>query len=278
MRSTRGMRTRLTVTAVAAAVVAGGGLATTVTTAAPAEAAPKKIRVVQHNTDQHKDRFQKVVADLEAGRADVATMQEVCQTWVQDLKKKHKGWTVSYHEQTANKRCPKGKGNVAIRPGKGTRFATAYGVPGEGKTFGLACVAFTFGGRRTHACSTHLSTYDTNAAAVRRAETERIREITNTWMAKKDAVIVAGDMNSQLTSTELDPLYLYPASRSEGSFIEAGQLAQKRKKRVGPATHRKGKIDYVFFSANHTPLSAGASLAQEDTTGHDILRVSTTVR
>ncbi|MGG5260677.1 endonuclease/exonuclease/phosphatase family protein [Phycicoccus avicenniae] len=272
-------RTRPLLAALAAAGVTAAGLVGTTAAAPTAEAAgPTTIRVVQHNTDQHKDRFLEVVRDLEQGRADVGLMQEVCQSWVKDLKKKHKGWTVSYHEQTSNPDCPAGKGNVAIRPGKGSVFAEAYNVPGEGKTFGLACVAFGFGGIRTHACSTHLSTYDTNAAVVRRGETERIKAITNSWIDAKDAVIVAGDMNSQPTSTELDPLYLYPASRSEGRFVEAGQLARDRKKRVGPDTHRKGKIDYVFFSENHTPLAAGAKLAQEKTSGHKILRVTTTLR
>lgn len=272
-------RTRPLLAAVAAVGVAAAGLTAGISTAPSAEAAgPTTIRVIQHNTDQHKDRFLEVVRDLEQGKADVATMQEVCQSWVKDLKKKHKGWAVSYHEQTSNTQCPAGKGNVAIRPGKGSRFAEAYAVPGEGKNFGIACVAFGFGGHRTHACSTHLSTYDTNAAVVRRGETERIRAITTPWIDAKDAVIVAGDLNSQLTSSELDPLYLYPESRSQGRFVEAGQLAQKRKKRVGPATHRKGKIDYVFFSENHTPLSAGGKLAQEPTSGHKILRVTTTLR
>ncbi|MBM6400148.1 endonuclease/exonuclease/phosphatase family protein [Phycicoccus sonneratiae] len=273
------LRTRPLLAALAVAGVTAAGLVGTTATAPAAEAAaPTTIRVIQHNTDQHKDRFQQVVRDLEQGRADVATMQEVCQSWVKDLKKKHKGWTVSYHEQTSNDRCPAGKGNVAIRPGKGSIFAEAYKVPGEGKTFGLACVVFGFGGHRTHACSTHLSTYDTNAAVVRRGETERIKAITNAWIDAQDAVIVAGDLNSQPTSTELDPLYMYPQARSEGRFVEAGQLPKGRMKRVGPDTHRKGKIDYVFFSENHTPLGAGGKLVQDPTTGHKILRVTTTLR
>ena len=270
--------------AVVALLTGGAGVVAT-TVSAPAgavvaeeAAAPVAIRVIQHNTDQKKWRWLKVVRQLEQGGWHAASLQEVCQGWVKDLKAKHPGWTVAYHEQTSNDRCPAGKGNVAIRPGKGDEFGEAFDVAGEGKNFGLACAAFGLGGHRVHVCSTHFTTYDPNEAEVRRLQAEKVKSITDRWIGMGHAVVLGGDLNAVPTATELDPIYQYPEARSHGAFVEAAQLMNGVKRRVGAPTHRDRKIDYVFFSSNHTPLSAGGTLRREKTGGHRILYATTTLR
>ena len=275
------MRMRRGIGLAAAALLLSGGIGVTTTGSAPsaqAAAAPAKIRVIQHNTDQKKWRWMKVVRQLEQGGWNAASLQEVCQSWVKDLRVKHPGWTIAYHEQTSNDRCPAGKGNVAIRPGAGDVFAEAYDVAGEGKNFGIACAAFGFSGRRVHMCSTHFTTYDPNEAEVRRLQAERVKTITDRWIGQGHTVILGGDLNAEPTATELDPIYQYPEARSHGSFVEAAQLQAGRKRRVGAPTHDDRKIDYVFFSSNTTPIGSGGTLRLEKTGGHRILYATTTLR
>lgn len=270
----------------AASVALSGGIAATAPSA-PAQAATVKLKVVQHNTDQDPARWAKVVALAESGNWDALTVQEVCVGWKNELQAKHPDWTIAYHQQQPKSDCAGGaKGNVAIRPGAGSRFAQAFNVAGEGKTFGIACVAFAKAGRNVHACSTHFSVYDANPEDVRLRQARRVKEITGTWIAKRNhSVVVGGDLNTTPSAKALNPIYQFPAGRSSGRFVEAEQLRLGSKQRVGRNTVEGRKIDYLFFSTNRTPLSAGGSLdlvsvkrPEDVKEPHKILKAITTLR
>lgn len=264
--------------AVALATTGAVGAAVT-TAAAPAEAASIGLRIAQHNTDQDRARWNRVVTLSESGNWDAVTAQEVCEEWVVALRTKHPTWTIAYHEQTANPTCPNGKGNVAIHPGAGSAFAQPFDVFGEDKTFGMACANFDRGGHRVHACSTHFTVYAEDAAVVRERQARRVKDWTADWIGQGHAVVVAGDLNTSPNTAALDPIYKNPASSSNGNFNEATQLATGSTARTGEHTVAGRKIDYVFFSANHTPLSAGGTLSFEEPTPgeHKILKAKTTL-
>ncbi|GEA90259.1 hypothetical protein CCE01nite_42080 [Cellulomonas cellasea] len=248
--------------------------------AASNAAASANLRVVQHNTDQDEARWNRVVRLAESGSWDAVTAQEVCSGWVTALRANHPAWTVAFHEQVAKDDCPGGtKGNAAIHPGAGSAFDEAFDVAGEGKNFGIACAVFDKGTHRVHACSTHFTVYDDNAAEVRLRQARRVKEITGDWIGRGHSVVVGGDLNTTPTLAALDPLYKHPEGRSNGRFIEAAQLANNETRRVGADTVAGRKIDYVFFSANHTPLSAGGNLTYEepDDGKHKILKATTTL-
>jgi hypothetical protein len=77
----------------------------------------------------------------------------------------------------------------------------------------------------------------------------------------------------------LNPIYKYPVVRSSGRFVEAAQLAHNSTQRVGEDTVPGRKMDYVFFSANHTPLRVGGTLTYEEPQAgrHKILKARTTL-
>lgn len=263
----------------AASVMVSGGVAVATTT--PAHAAPISLKIVQHNTDQDKARWNRVVTLISSGKWDAATVQEVCKGWKDDLVAAHPTWTIAYHEQVAKGDCPGGaKGNVVIRPGGGSRFGEAFDVPGEDKDFGIACVKFGKAGRTVHACSTHFTVYAESPKAVRLRQARRVKEITAPWIRDGHSVVVGGDLNTSPTAAALNPIYKYPTTRSSGRFVEAEQLKNRSTARIGRNTVKGRKIDYVFFSANRTPLAAGGNLTFETPAKgkHKILLATTTIR
>ncbi|WP_404380962.1 endonuclease/exonuclease/phosphatase family protein [Knoellia locipacati] len=263
----------------AAALATTGALGAAAMT--PAHAAPISLKIVQHNTDQDKARWNRVVTLIASGSWDAATVQEVCKGWKDDLVAAHPTWTIAYHEQVAKGDCPGGaKGNVVIRPGGGSRFGEAFDVPGEDKNFGIACVKFGKAGRTVHACSTHFTVYADNPKEVRLRQARRVKEITAPWIGNGHSVVVGGDLNTTPTAAALNPVYKYPTTRSSGRFVEAEQLRTGSTGRVGRDTVTGRKIDYVFFSANRTPLSARGTLTFETPVEgkHKILKATTTIR
>lgn len=279
-------RIRHTAALAAAAIALTGAVGATTTAASAAEAAPVKLRIVQHNTDQRDYRWNKVIALAESGNWDAVLAQEVCSGWQAALKDKHKDWTIVYRTQQKKSDCPGGsKGNVAIHPGPGSTFKKLLKAKGEDKQFSLVCVAFTKAARKVHACSTHFTVYAKNPADVRLRQAQRVKDITAPWIRKGHAVVVAGDLNTAPTAAALNPIYQFPAGRSTGNFVEAAQLKSKKGERVGGNTVKGRKIDYVFFSTNRTPLSAGGTLEliptktdADEKQPHKILKAVTTLR
>lgn len=277
------MKVHRAAVAVASTIAVVGGVAVVATAAPAAAAAPVALAIVQHNTDQTKARWNRVVTMMESGKWDAATVQEVCVGWMQDLRAAHPGWSIAYHPQVAKGDCAGGeKGNVAIHPGNGSEFNQAFGVEGEGKNFGMACSVFSKGGFRVHACSTHFTVDDPNPEAVRLRQAGRVKDWARGWLGlgAEHAVVVGGDLNTGPKTTELNPIYKNPAASSHGDFNEAEQLRLGTTERAGRDTVSGRKIDYVFFSANHTPLSAGGTLTFEEPTpgAHKILKATTTLR
>lgn len=247
--------------------------------AAPAEAnaaaARTPIAVVQHNTDQIRSSFQKVVAL--GSTHDVLLAEEVCETWTKEVKNSHPQWTVSFHPQkeTAKGKTSrvcggesKWKGVVAIHTGAGGASAQQFSFYAKGESpdpdqnFGMACVKFTKGGTDVHGCATHLQVYGDDDMAHRTHQTGRIKQITDPWITRGHSVIVGGDFNARPDSAPLTNMY---KPRGDGEFVEAHQLKTGEPARTGARTASWGKIDYVFYSANNTPLKSGGSLSLVDT-------------
>ena len=277
-------RTRLTVTLTLASVVAAGGVgasaANAVDSQAEAALAPAKLRIVQHNTDQKLGAWNDVVAKVKTKDWDAVLVQEVCSGWVTKLQAAHPTWTINYHKQQDQSTCLGGhKGNVAIHVGAAQEWKKSYVVAG-GKDFNLTCVVFNKAGRRVHACSTHLAVYGDNPVAVRLAQAKEIKGFTKPWIDSGHSVLVGGDLNAKSEDAALDPLFRYPTATSSGRFVEGNQLAKRSQARIGAVTTDGGRrIDHVFFSANRTPLSVGGTQSTENTTsGHKLLKVTTTIR
>ncbi|WP_353950738.1 endonuclease/exonuclease/phosphatase family protein [Knoellia sp. S7-12] len=300
-KSTRATGRRALTAFVGLGVVAAGVPAAMQATAAPldesAAAARTPIKVVQHNTDQKRGSFQKLVQ--RGGQNDLLLAEEVCETWVQKVKKDHPEWTVSFHKQKVTEKptpktpeahlCEgksKWKGVVAIHtgPGKASKQEFSFYAEGESpdpdQNFGMACVKFTKGGTDVHGCATHLQIYGDEDFAHRAHQTGRIKQITHPWIAKKKkkhSVIVGGDFNAVPNSVPLSNMY---GPNGSGDFVEAHQLRTGNAARVGQPTavgkdRDPRKIDYVFFSSNLSPLNSGGSLTVSPVTtsadGHAVL-------
>lgn len=265
-------------------VMATGLMAASVPAAMQADAAPMEsdaaaartsIAVVQHNTDQFRSSFQEVVAL--GGSHDVLLAEEVCETWAKEVESSHPQWTVSFHRQRKTAKgktervcdgASKWKGVVAIHTGAGGADARQIPYYAEGASpdpdqdFGMACVKFTKGGTKVHACATHLQIYGDKDMAHRTHQTLRIKAITDRWIAEGDSVIVGGDFNARPDDAPMTNMY---KPKGDGEFVEAHQLTTGQPARTGRRTAKWGKIDYIFYSANRTPLKSGGTISLVDT-------------
>ena len=259
-KSTRKMSRGALTTFVGLGVVAAGLPAAVQASAAPLDesvaAARTPIKVVQHNTDQIRSSFQKVVAL--GGTHDLLLAEEVCETWVKDVKAAHPAWTVSFHRQKITHRpttekpnqrlCAgdsKWKGVVAIHSGAGKASAQEFSFYGAGQSpdpdqdFGMACVKFTKGGTDVHGCATHLQVYGDDDMSDRTHQTGRIKQITDPWIAKGDSAIVGGDFNAKPNSAPHDEHV--PARRS--GRVRRGGPAQERQGGAHRSQHRGWEKD-----------------------------------
>ncbi|QKE83810.1 endonuclease/exonuclease/phosphatase family protein [Arthrobacter sp. NEB 688] len=283
MRSTRGMKARLTVTAVAAAVVAGGGLATTVTTAAPAEAATGSIRVITHNVAKKPEALQKVLALADSAKSpgpEVVFLQEVCQSMLKQLD--GKGPREFHIRRTNQGDCSDGViGEVVMLNQRGAKgqgnSVTLLEEPDKGQSYGLACLNFTYRKKSTRACSTHLpSGREADRAALRLTMTRAIKDKARLWNAQ-NPVLVGGDFNSLPTDREMAQMYAL-GTKARGDFVELNQTAGTGNEaraglftigRVKKNTDRK--YDYVFSWAAKTARQGGSVKTQFTPSNHRMM-------
>lgn len=257
------LRTRPILAALATVGVAAAGLVGTTATAPSAEAAPVQIRVVQHNLAKLPGALDAVIAKKNATSGpEVITMQEVCgsmRSRIESKLGKNYSWHVRRHGH-----CADGSniGEVAVWTGgdfvsKNVRDLTAQPGQPSDQTYGIACVVFTYGGKKNKACSTHLAAGD-NMAAVREGQTAELNGLSAGWMADGTRVILAGDFNTEPDKAAMSSIYGI-GSGAAGSFLELHQAATGQSFRGGkPTLWQTRKIDYIFGSTTGFVFGQGS--------------------
>lgn len=289
-----------------AATVATGVITTAawplVSGADAAERGAENITVVQHNTDQNRNAMREAVKKAKSTNAQGITLQEICANWLPELQK-NRGWTIAskaskpidpgHHTggcgdgvdvlDVAIWTGGKGGGKAALpltKDGGFVREGETNPIPV--RTPHLVCVSF---GKKPvkHVCSTHLVAFENPAAPVRATQAAEVAQYAAKWTGKGHSVVVGGDLNTQPKNSALNSMYANGPS-SSGHFVEAEQLRTssaarggrittdvKVNKKTGKKTNR-GKIDYLFFSDNHTRLNSGGKTSIVRTkSGHHML-------
>jgi endonuclease/exonuclease/phosphatase family metal-dependent hydrolase len=135
---------------------------------------------------------------------DAISVDEVCQSDVNNFRSTHPGWTVVYQPDAdhASNKCgyvagsdpevPQSHGNFVAAPGSVTALAPFRldGIPTSSRTMYLDCLktsSFTF-------CTVHLPTLDSDYPNV---HLDELKEIAGQVESLKGDVIVAGDFNMQ---------------------------------------------------------------------------------
>ncbi|QKE85109.1 endonuclease/exonuclease/phosphatase family protein [Arthrobacter sp. NEB 688] len=225
--------------------------------AAPASAAPERVKIVQHNVEKKWSAIAAAVQLAADTSADGLTLQEVCKTDADRLISEHPGWTVNWRESRAGA-CSDGKavGVAAILRGQAGADGLWPALPADtGRTVELVCVRYGATVKR-FICSVHLAKGDPTA---RKLQTAAIKQITNQWINNQGSVVVGGDFNATPYTDEMDSMY---ALNGNGRFTEADQAAG----RGGDVTSADGrKIDYVFFSQNRTSAVQAAGITVTST-------------
>lgn len=230
----------------------------------PAAAATGPVTIVDHNVAKSWDAIQATVAKAVDLGAEGITMQEACVTQANEMDGYWAGrWTVNWSLSRTNG-CGPGNdvGTVAIWTGGGNGVDEDLVLPRDGtkpdddhptRDPHLTCVKYGSSPVR-HVCSAHLVAYDVEG--VRGAQTRAIKNYAAEWISHRHLVVVGGDFNTAPTSPPMDSMY---AQNGNGSFVEANQIEDGT--RTGNlATHNAGKLDYVFFSANHTRFPGGGGI------------------
>jgi endonuclease/exonuclease/phosphatase family metal-dependent hydrolase len=146
--------------------------------------------------------------------------------------------------------------------------------------------------KHSRVCSTHLSnTSGTNSEGItwQHAQARKIADVVNPWVNGGHPVIVAGDFNAVPHPNDelsLNPMYidwLLPRDSGNGVFEEVdehfdglpNQADPDPACRCGEASHRDGKLDYIFVSAPQfkvpDDIDAG-NATDSDYSDHDPIR------
>ncbi|MDE9364999.1 endonuclease/exonuclease/phosphatase family protein [Luteipulveratus sp. YIM 133132] len=293
------MRARLIAAVVATGAVSAAAVPLVAGAADAAPAGARQITVVQHNTDKHRDSMNRAIRKATDAHADAITLQEICEDWVPALRQAHPSWTIATRatkpiapDQTTAP-CAKGSDVLAVAIWTGGKDGRrqAFDLEPDGgftnekgkwvppRTPALVCVSF--GSKPVqHVCSTHLVAFENPQKPVRAIQTRQVADITAKWRKKGHSVVVGGDFNSKPMMGEMDSMYAYGPG-AHGAFTESDQLDGKSTAQAGRSTSKtRGKIDYLFFSRNRTPLQNGGTLnivRKKVASGHDILVARTTV-
>ena len=272
-----------------AAVAAVTGVS--LVTAAPATAGTgdNQFRVIQHNTDM--GGHQSAINEANSwGDVDAVTFQELCESHKDALVAA--GWQVHWKPQIdGNAKCPvtadghTRKGNaIATRRGLGETQTRDLGTYG-GRNFKLLCAHITGSGiANSWVCTTHLALgYDgaPDGAANRAAQTAKIADTLNPWVASGRRVVLTGDFNAVPASGELGPIYRVQGNGTDGDQFWEGDQSDASYcaslcRNMQPTTDNGRKLDYFFASHRgvdaHTGLSKGVVPTNPVTSGHYIVR------
>lgn len=237
------------------------------TTATTAQAAPGMVRVISHNIAKKPEALTKVIEKSKSDRfpgAEVVFLQEVCQSMLPRIEDKL--GKVSFHVRRDNQSdCSDNViGEAVVYTDKNAtveRDAVDFDVAGEDQNYGMACVNFSYGGRATRACSTHLASGDGPAKnAMRLASTKVIRDKARAW--NKDLILIGGDFNREPMARAMDHIYGV-GPNAQGNFREITQSANGNVARTGRFTIGKKKqntdrkVDYIFGWKGHTRVDGG---------------------
>lgn len=266
--------------------LAAGAVTTTLavagaTTAPPAEAAPGMIRVIQHNIAKKPTALTKVIEKKNSDRfpgPEVVFLQEVCRSMMPRIEEKL-GPAAFHPRRTNQSDCSDGViGEVVAFTKKDAtvqRDAIDFDVPGEDQNYGMACLNFSYSGRATRACSTHLAAGDGAAKnAMRLASTKFIRDKARAW--NKDLILIAGDFNREPMARAMDQIYGVGPD-AQGNFREITQSATGNTARAGRFTIGKvklntdRKVDYIFGWMGHTRVNGGWATTEFTPSNHRML-------
>ncbi|CAN7172365.1 endonuclease/exonuclease/phosphatase family protein [Knoellia sp. LjRoot47] len=267
--------------AVATLAVTGAIGAVSTTTAPTAEAAPGMVRVISHNIAKKPEALTKVIEKHNSARfpgPEVVFLQEVCQSMLPRIEEKL--GKASFHMRRDNQSdCSDNViGEVVAYTDKNAsvvRDAVDFDVEGEDQNYGMACLNFSYAGRSTRACSTHLASGDGPAKnAMRLASTKVIRDKARAW--NKDLILIAGDFNREPTARAMD--YVYGVGPdSKGNFREITQSATGNEARTGRFTIGKvkkntdRKVDYIFAWKGHSRTDGGWATTEFTPSNHRML-------
>lgn len=244
--------------------------------AAPASAAVKTKTYMQLNlagNSMHGGGLapaKEVVAQVRAEQPYVVTLNEVCATQFDYLRKQLAGGGYRAWHGRTGVNCKDGSafGNVVlIRIASSVAGNWQLPNPVEKEHRRLLCVKAT--NYAMVACATHISWGSGDQAAQTRAVADRLK----TFRDQGYRVILGGDFNLTPANTSMDPLYdgCYP--NGTGSFFEAAGV--RCSARSGAATvGATRKIDYLFFSEEYQGLSA--RVASTKVSDHKILWATAT--
>lgn len=227
-----------------------------------------KFRVVDHNIQRKSTALRTAIRRATTTKANLITLQEVCWWQVDQLRRAHPDWSISWKPDQKSGWCRRsdpdsilpsatkdGDGNVAIWTGgdgaKPYTYTFAHQLESS-RSQGLVCLTWRHAGVRRRTCSVHLiSGSEGRRQHVRTQQAREVYRLTSRWSRSGDLVVIGGDFNASPHKPPLDFLYTF---RGRGVFREATPQRTGRNGdcRCSKATFDGGrtKIDYVFFSAN----------------------------
>jgi endonuclease/exonuclease/phosphatase family metal-dependent hydrolase len=243
------------------------GVLASLLVAAPAAAAPARIRVMTFNIcgnvcrqGEVRDTAANVAYQVTARRVAVMFLQEVCYSQFLAIRTGlyGHGYRGVFTAGEAGRRCDdhdtahgRAFGNAILVHGE-VHGRVVRGLPSpasirpEGRV--LLGTTAKVRGRWMHLVTTHTAPSGPNLAAQLRAVRRYVEPI-----ARRRPVIVGGDLNSLPSSSGLDGFYSRRVPAGQGLFREMDETTRRPSCRCGSPTYQPvpRKIDYVFASHRH---------------------------
>jgi endonuclease/exonuclease/phosphatase family metal-dependent hydrolase len=252
------------------------GLLAGLVVAAPAEAAPVRVRVMTFNICGNVCRHGEVEAtssnvayQVVRRRVTVAFLQEVC--YSQFLAIRARVLPHGYRAIFTASETGGGCNDYDTRNGKAFGLALVvrgditgritHGLPSpsahrpEGRA--LLGTTIKIKGRPVYVVTTHTTPSGPNRTAQLRAVQRYLTPI-----ARTRPVLLGGDLNALPGDADLDRFYSRRVDRGRGVFREVDETSRRPSCRCGAATFKPvpRKIDYVFASRRHFRPSTGSAV------------------
>ena len=249
------------------ALIAALGVLAGLVVAAPAQAAPARIRVMTFNICGNVCRqgevartAKNVAYQVTARRVTVTFLQEVCYSQFLAIRTRlyDHGYRGVFTSGESGGRCNdydrkhgKGFGNaILVRGDLVGRIVHGLPSPASIRPEGRALLGTSarIRGRAVYLVTTHTAPGGPNLVAQLRAVRRYLEPI-----AHRMPVILGGDLNSLPASNELDGFYSRRVPGGQGVFREMDETTRRPYCRCGSATYQPvpRKIDYVFASQRH---------------------------
>jgi endonuclease/exonuclease/phosphatase family metal-dependent hydrolase len=252
---------------------------------------------VCHEPDDTEALADKVVASLNDG-VDMASLNEVCyQQFTRIRDQLPSGWEGQFvvakaPTDAAGDHLCEGTGGaehdygnaIFSRPGISNRVVRSL-PHATSETRKLLCVTAALA-MNTRLCTTHIapcSTWGGTPCSSQAHENQKdqiteVRQVVNPWVNDGQPVILMGDFNAVPPSPKLDQIYSQSrfGSGAWGHFEEADQYygSPDNACRCGEATHRDGKIDYIFASNFRWKVLSGNATSTSTESDHVPVRAT----